>query len=262
MVICLKIKVISKKGENFRFLLEGANPAFANTLRRIMISEVPNMTIDSVEFQDNTSALFDEIIAHRMGMIPLQFDPDKFNVMKDCKCEGKGCPSCQVFFALEKTGPAMVYSSDLKSSNKSVRPTSPDFPIVKLLKDQHLKMEATARLGTGREHAKFQSANVAYNYLPTIEASSSEDFKRVVSACPKGVLEVKNRKLVLVDPYACNECKMCEETDEGVKMKGDPTKFVFKVESISGLEPEYIVERAVQILEEKAKDFKEQLKEV
>jgi hypothetical protein len=47
-----------------------------------------------------------------------------------------------------------------------------------------------------------------------------------------------------------------------VKVVGDPTKFVFTVESISGLDPEYIVEKSAQILEEKAKEFREQLKEV
>lgn len=259
----MKIKVISRKGENLRFLLEGTNAAFANTLRRIMTSEIPNMTIDVVEFQDNTSALFDEIIAHRLGMLPLRFDPDKFNMPNECKCEGKGCPSCQVFFALEKTGPAMVYSSDLKPSNKNVRPTSPDFPVVKLLKNQHLKLEATARLGTGREHAKFQAANVSYSYLPVLEASGSEDSKKAIGACPKGIVETKNRKLVITEPFECDECNACEDASGGsVKVVGDSTKFVFRVESISGLAPEYIIGKAVEILEEKAKTFKDQLKEV
>jgi DNA-directed RNA polymerase subunit D len=227
-----------------------------------MIAEIPNMTIDTVDFQDNTSALFDEIVAHRLAMIPLQFDQDKFNLLGECKCEGKGCPLCQVFFALEKTGPAMVYSSDLKSSNKNVKPTSPDFPIVKLLKYQHLKLEAMARLGTGKEHAKFQAANVSYSYLPSIEAKS-EDLKKIENACPKAILEVKNGKLVIIDPYACDECKACEEVSGGnAKIKNDETKFVFRVESISGIDPEYIIEKSAQILQEKAKDFKEQLKEV
>ncbi len=259
----MKIKIISRKGENLRFLLEGTNPAFANTLRRIMVGEIPNMTIDVLELWNNTSALFDETIAHRLGLIPLEFDPDKFNFVEECKCDGKGCPSCQVFFALEKTGPAMVYSSDLKSSNKSVKPTFPDFPIVKLLKDQHIKLEAIARLGRGKDHAKFQTANVAYSYLPSIEVSKTDDFKRIVSACPKGVLAIKNRKLVLTDPYNCDDCKACEDVGSGnIKITGDPTKFVFKIESISGLEPDYIVEKAVEILQEKAKEFKDQLKEV
>ncbi len=259
----MKIKIISKKGENLRFLLDNTTPAFANALRRVMLAEVPNLAIDIVEFQDNTSALFDEIIAHRLGMLPLQFDPKKFNFTDECKCRGKGCPSCEVFFALEKTGPAMVYTSDLKSSNRNVKPTSLDFPIVKLLKGQHIKLEAIARLGRGRNHAKFQSANVSYTYLPMIEISKIKDLKKIEKACPKGVLGVKNKKLVLLDPYKCDECKICEEVSgNNVKIESDPTKFVFNVDSISGLEPKHIVEESARILQEKAKEFKDQLRRV
>ena len=259
----MKIKIISRKGEKLRFLLEGSTPAFANTLRRIMVSEIQNLAIDVVEFNDNTSALFDEIIAHRLGMLPLLFDPDKFNMQDECKCGGKGCPSCQVFFALEKTGPATVYSSDLKSSNRSVKPTSPDFPIVKLLKDQHIKLEAIAKLGIGKVNSKFQAANVSYTYLPVMEFSKHDDVKKVASMCPKGAIEVKGNKITLSDPFECDECRICEEVSSGsVKIESDPTKFVFSIESISGLEPAYIVEKSAQILQEKAKEFKNQLKDM
>jgi DNA-directed RNA polymerase subunit D len=259
----LKIKIISRKGEKIRFLLEGTTPAFANSMRRIMISEIPNLSVDSVGFEDNTSALFDEIIAHRLAMLPLVFDPDKFNPTSECKCEGKGCPSCQVFFALEKNGPATVYSSDLKSSNKSVKVTSPDFPIVKLLKNQRLKLEAIAKLGIGREHPKYQTANAAYSFLPSLEFSKHDDLKKIVNSCPKSVLEVKANKLVMIDPYECDECKACEEASGGdVKIGSDQTRFVFSVESICGLEPAYIIEKAAQVLQEKAKDFRDQLKDV
>ncbi|MEE9323662.1 MAG: DNA-directed RNA polymerase subunit D [Candidatus Aenigmarchaeota archaeon] len=259
----MKIKIIGRKSGNLRFFLDNATPAFANALRRVILSEVPNLAIDVVEFEDNTSALFDEVIAHRFGMLPLQFDPKKFNFADECKCKGKGCPSCEVFFALEKTGPAMVYSSDLKSSNRGVKPTSTDFPMVKLLKDQHIKLEAIARLGRGKDHAKFQSANVSYSYLPAIEASQAKDLKKIVKSCPKGVLGIKNGKLVLLDPFKCDECRVCEEAGvKNVKIKSDPTKFVFNVESISGLEPKYILEESTRILQEKAKEFKDQLKKV
>lgn len=256
----MKIKIIDKKGEKLRFLLQDSTPAFANAMRRVMMNEVPNLAMDSVEFQDNTSALFDEVIAHRLGMLPLVFKPGKFNFPDECKCKGKGCPSCQVFFALEKTGPGMVYSSDMKSANKSVKPTSPDFPIVKLIGKQKIKFESVAVLGRGKDHAKFQTANVSYNYLPVLDAGKVKNVKRVVNSCPKGVLGIKNRKLVMLDPYECDECRVCEETDSHVKIKNDETKFVFNVESISGLRPKQIAEEAIKVLQDKADDFKGQLK--
>ncbi|MCK5023961.1 MAG: DNA-directed RNA polymerase subunit D [Candidatus Aenigmarchaeota archaeon] len=257
----MKIKILSKKGSNLKFLLDDTTPGFANALRRIMISEVPTLAIEIAEFTDNTSALFDEMIAHRFGLIPLEFDPSKFNFKEECKCNGKGCPLCEVFFALEKTGPVMVYSGDLKSTNKAVKPISPDFPMVELLKDQNLKLEAIAVLGTGKNHAKFQAANASYTYFPQIDVSDHKDAKKIEKACPRGVLAVKNSKLVLADPYNCNECRSCEDaSNDKVKVNSDNTKFIFNVDSISGLDVTYIVEQASKILQDKANEFKDQLK--
>ena len=257
----MKIKIISRKGDIWKFVLGDATPAFANALRRVMISEVPTLAVDTVDFHDNTSALFDEVIANRIGLIPLVFDPKKFNFQDECKCKGKGCPLCQVVFSLDKTGPCTVYSGDMKSSNRAVKPTDPNFIIVKLLKGQHLKLDAFAVLGKGKDHAKWQAANVSYQYFPQIEVGNFKDLKRVVRACPKGALAVRNRKLVLKDPYSCDGCMVCEDVSEnGVKVKGDPNKFIFKVESVSGLNPKYIILKASKILEEKANEFKGELK--
>jgi DNA-directed RNA polymerase subunit D len=78
----MKVTMSGKKGNEVTFVLQGATPAFANALRRIMISEVPAMAIESVDFHENDSVLFDEVIAHRLGLIPLSFEPGKFNFRK------------------------------------------------------------------------------------------------------------------------------------------------------------------------------------
>lgn len=259
----MKIRIISKKGDTWRFVLDGATPALANALRRIMMSEVPTLAIEWVDFLNNTSALFDEVVAHRLGMMPLQFDPKKFNFAGECKCKGKGCPLCQVVFMLEKSGPSTAYSGDMKSSNRAVKPSSPDFPIVKLLKGQNLKLEAFAVLGKGKDHAKWQAANVSYQYLPQLEVKDFKNLKKLISACPKGILGIKKRKLVLIDPFTCDECRICEDVSgKGVEIKSDPNKFVFRVESISGLDPKHIILEAARILGEKANAFKSEIKNI
>ena len=63
-----------------RFTLSGASTAFANAFRRAMIGEVPTLAIEDVRIYDNTSALFDEMLAHRLGLIPIKTDlTDIFN---------------------------------------------------------------------------------------------------------------------------------------------------------------------------------------
>ena len=253
----MKVQVLKKKGDTLVFVLDGVTPAFANSLRRIMISEVPTMAVEWVDFHKNSGVLFDEIISHRLGLLPLTFDPDKFNLKEECKCGGKGCPLCEVVFALEKKGPVTVYSGDLKSSNREVKPIDNGFPITDLLENQEIKLEAKAQLGRGSEHAKWQAANSAYQYYPEIEVSKgcpAKDINRAASQCPKRVLDVKGGRLVLRDPVACDLCLKCES--ESIKIKANPNRFIFRVETVSGLKPAQIVEKAGEILTRKAEEFK------
>jgi DNA-directed RNA polymerase subunit D len=259
----MKIKILKKKGDNLIFLVEDVTPAFSNALRRIMISEVPVLAVEWVDFEENTSMLFDEMIAHRLGLIPLKFDPEKFNSAGECKCGGKGCPLCQVVFALERTGPCIVYSGDLKSSNKDVKPTDPRFPITELLKGQRIKLEAIANLGLGTDHAKFQAANASYQYFPEIEVVDIAKAKKAIKSCPKGLLKLSGSRIAITNPVECDLCISCAEaSDGGLKIIGNPNKFIFIVESISGLEPAYIVSKAADILEKKAEGFRGELKKI
>ena len=67
-----KIKILEHSRYSVKFELLQTDLSVANALRRIMISEVPTLTIDLVEVRENTSALHDEFIAHRLGLVPLQ----------------------------------------------------------------------------------------------------------------------------------------------------------------------------------------------
>lgn len=255
----MEIKVLGKKDNVLTFILEGSSPAFANALRRIMVAEVPTMAIDWIDVTDNNSVLFDEVIAHRLGMVPLVFDPKKFNFTDDCECKGKGCPSCEVAFALEKTGPCMVVSGDLKSTNKDVKPVDPNILIAELLEKQDLKLDATSRLGKGAQHIKWQAANATYQIGADIDLVDEDKFKKQSKQMPEGSFTVKGKKVILNDATKLDILKKIEEDTGCIKIKMDETKFTFRVESISGLKPETAVLKAAEILEGKAAEFKKEL---
>jgi len=136
---------------------------------------------------------------------------------------------------------------------------------VELLKGHNIKMEAVARLGTGIKHAKFQAANVAYQYYPEIEiteGANQKDMEKGVKACPRGGLTMKGSKPAL-DSEMCTFSKSCETASNGaIKIGADQTKFIFRVESVSGLDPEYIVQKAAEIIEAKAEEFKKEVKDL
>jgi len=60
------------------FDLVGVDASIANALRRILIAEVPTMAIENVYVFQNTSVIQDEVLAHRLGLIPIKADPGKF----------------------------------------------------------------------------------------------------------------------------------------------------------------------------------------
>ena len=70
----MKVKTIELKGNKGVLKIEGTDVYFVNALRRVMLSELPKLAIDEVIIYDNTSPLFDEIIAHRLGLIPIPTD--------------------------------------------------------------------------------------------------------------------------------------------------------------------------------------------
>ena len=259
----MKIDIIEKNDKKITFVLEGTTPQFANAIRRIAMVEVPNMAVSFVDFQKNDSVLYDEVISHRLAMVPIVFNPKDFEFKQTCKCEGKGCSLCEVVFAVNKKGPCKVYTKDMKSSNPDVKPLYDNIFLVELDDDQSLKFEAVSNLGTGRDHAKFNTAISFYRYYPSVEMKGQlKNPEECMKVCPKNALEIKgNKASVTMNCDLCQEC-VKKADPQFLKISGDNTKFIFTVESISGLSAEYIVMNAVQILNAKATELEKDIKKM
>ena len=162
----MKIKVLEKSTDRVKIQLQGISLSYANAIRRIALSEVPVMAIDNIIIIENSSIMYDELLAHRLGLIPLKTDLSKYVLPKDCDCDNSlGCLKCSVSLVLDSgnnDSTKEILSGQLKSvSDTTTIPINSDIPIVKVAPGQKVSLEAYARLGTGKEHAKWQASNVS-----------------------------------------------------------------------------------------------------
>lgn len=158
----MKVTNMKKEGERITFTVSGITTQMANALRRTVISEVPVMAVEEVTFQDNSSILNDEVLAHRLGLLPLTTDLKTYNFVSACTCKGEGCGKCTAILTLDVQGPKTVYAEDLKSTDPEITPVYPKTPLVKLTENQNIKLEAKAILGLGSHHIKWQAGIASY----------------------------------------------------------------------------------------------------
>ncbi|RJU90958.1 MAG: DNA-directed RNA polymerase subunit D [Candidatus Poseidoniales archaeon] len=173
------------QGHEIRILISETDTSQVNAIRRALIADVPKLAITRVDFsqgvtQDNkgevvesVNALPDEVIAHRLAMIPIPTNLDEGLVFpEDCdNCrdvveKDKGCPMCQVLYTLSARGPSSdseeelktVFAGDITTISDPVfdiREEHKQIPLTVLSKGQFLEFYAFAVLGRGRDHAKW-----------------------------------------------------------------------------------------------------------
>jgi len=255
-----KLEAIGK-GDEFKqkFLLTDATPAFANALRKIAMDEVPTLAIEDVDISKNSSALYDEMLALRLGLVTFTTDIKGYTPIDKCSCKGESCAKCSVQFTLEAETVGYVYSSLIKTKDPKVKPVFKDTPIIKLIKGQKVEVQGNLVMGRGKVHSKWSPCLIWYNYEPKIKIVDSKvkDAQAIAKICPE-VFEVSGNKLKVKDAYAYKD--VCESF-EGVEVEFNPNNFIFYVESWGQLTPKEIITTALDILSEKSEELVEALKE-
>ena len=186
------------KDNKIRIVLSDTNAAQVNSLRRAIIADVPKMAITKVRFeqgvtQDNkgeviesVNVLPDEVLAHRLAMVPVptfleefvfpEDDPNNENLPED----QWGSPLSQIIYHLSIRGPnsdsadevKTVYAGDLYvlgETKLQIKEEHSRIPLTILSKGQYLELYAYATLGRGRDHAKWCPA-AAVTFQPRQKA--------------------------------------------------------------------------------------------
>ncbi len=262
----MDVEILGTNGGQLRVMVKDVDPSFMNALRRITMSEIPTPAIEKVYIAENTSVLYDEVIAHRLGLIPLK-GGDSLVPADKCQCEGKGCALCESILSLEveATGEKQVaYSGRLKPEG-SVFPANNEIQIAELDAGQRLTLEAHARLGTGKEHAKWQPVSVCvvrYEPVVTIDMEKCNLCGDCIKQCPKKVLVEDSKKIVFTSKMDCNLCRACEEVcpESAVKVSHNERNAELIVETTGTETNEKLVQKACEILLKKCDDLRNAIK--
>ncbi len=268
----MEVRVVDKTDFTARLIIEGVDVAFMNSLRRIMLAEFPSMAIDEVVVLENSSVLNDELLVHRLGLIPLKTDLDSYNLPEECTCKSEfGCNLCRATLTLEveaSDNVKTVYSRDLIPNNPDIAPVADNIPIAKLAPTQKIKLEAYAKLGKGKEHAKWQPVSMcAYRHFPKVKINEKlcDACNECVEVCPKRILVDAGKKVEIRNITECTLCQdcvdACPKSPSAVEVSWDKDAFVLDIESNGGLSVERILLEALKILDGKVENLISLLKE-
>lgn len=274
----MEIKVETFTDTDARMVIDGTHPYFVNALRRTLIADVPKMAIEDVEFHlgpirdsalgkeyESVTPLFDEMVAHRLSLIPIPTDLSLFTFREKCTCGGVGCPSCTIMYTLNKKGPCTVYSGDLEPlGGPKFRIKEDLIPVVKLAEGQAPLIYATAILGTGRQHAKWQAVSGAgYKYFPKVEVNGKKvtNGQAIADSCPVNILKWDGKRLEVVDEERCILCHACDRVaeDGAVKVSAQDEKFVFHFDTDGSITVYDALKHALNHLEELFSEFGQKL---
>lgn len=214
----------------------------ANAIRRYF-NHIPTLAIDEVDIIKNGSALYDEVVAHRLGLVPLKTD----------KVSEKGG---NLKLVSKKEG--FVHAGELQGNVEVVHE---NIPITFLDKGQELELTATVKAGEGTEHVKFSPGLMFYRNVS--EISLDKEFAEAVKkACTNATIKEKGDKIVVVDDGVKEVRDVCEGiadiAKKSVEVKEDKDLIV-SVESFGQMPVKDIFKKAVDALK---KDLSEVSKKV
>lgn len=232
------METITKKDNKIVFSMD-LDESLANAIRRY-VNQVQTIAIDEVDISKNDSPLYDETLAHRMGLIPLKAST-KVNAEGKLKTKKEG----------------FVYSGEIEG----IDVVYDKIPLTLLNKNQEVDIKIRVRKGHGEEHSKFSPGFIFYREASEVEMDKSV-LDEVKSVCPDAEVKEKGGKIVVADNKEKEVCDVCEGIcdKEGKEISIKPTgELIITVETYGQLKAEDIFKKSIESLK---KDLEEVAKKI
>lgn len=277
----MKVKLRESERYFAQVEFEDVNYSFINSIRRSLVSMVPCLAIHEVDFHmgslgayvdeetgeekeyESISAMFNEIVAHRIGMLPIPTDEKTLEAFADSIGDDSKQPD--IMYSLHKQGPCTVYSGDLEPVNGDASLVIPEtsVPIVKLAEGQAILVYAKAKIGTAKQHAKWQTVVAPRFYqAPTLTVAPGKGSKTVIKAVGKEHFKKKGKNQVIEDPVVAHKAIKKTESlwnDEDAKnamtITRNKTHFILEFETTGAMEAKLALQQALKSLDSHCKDF-------
>lgn len=255
-----RVTIRQTERDHVDFILKDVDLAVANSIRRVMMAEVPTLAIDLVEIDVNTSVLADEFISHRLGLIPLNSEGvEELSYSRDCTCD-QYCPNCSVKLELtakcDTDSTMNVYASDLakfhngsKLGDPVIRDAERKGPLIcKLRKHQELRITCIAKKGISKEHAKWSPCSaVGFEYDPWNKLKHTDYWYE----------EDAEKEW----PKSANcEWEEAPDPEAPFDYKAKPSNFYIDVETVGVLPPNEVVLKGIETLQLKLAGIAMELK--
>jgi len=291
------IDIVSMSASQMEFDMVGVDASIANSIRRILLAEVPTMAIETVAIWNNTSILQDEVLAHRLGLIPIKADPRLFEYKpKDAESNSSDdtlqfrlkvkCTRNNV--TTDTTDPKIlfknhkVYSDSIEwiplqgqdhLKGNEISPVDKDILLATMRPGHELDLELYCVKGIGKDHAKFSPvATASYRLLPEIRLLREfhgDQAYRLQKCFSPGVISVeedsRGQPVARVVNPRVDTCSrnVFREDDlkDGVELSRIRDHFIFSVESTGILPPDVLVSEAIKVMMGKCQRFLHELEE-
>ena len=277
----MKVNVLKMEDYYAQVEFKDVNYSFVNSIRRSLVSMVPCLALHEIDFHmgslgsyvdeesgdereyESISAMFNEIVAHRIGMLPVPTDEKTIEAFGDSIDDDTKQPD--IMYSLHKQGPCTVYSGDLEpvSGDTSLVIPETNVPLVKLAEGQAILVYAKAKIGNAQKHTKWQCAVAPRFYqAPTINVSSGKGSKAIFDIIDKKNFKKKGKSHVIDNPVEAHEAlrkleQLWNDKDakEAMEVSTKKDHFIFEFETNGAMKAKLALEQALKALDGHCNEF-------